>query len=989
MNNDEILKTLYSGYYSLYLVDGKIGKYTVLHTIGLYEQYNKEINDFEGAIYDYACNYVNERDKDKVINSTKLLLIKEKLKTERDVVVTYQMKNSDEWRSLNFIRTTNYENDEMFLMGISIYNKEIQQYYNTGKLKDVISRISEEFQAIYRIDLERDKIEVLYFKINSDYTVNSKQPYSYIEKEYRHNYVDKAYISEMNAKMSRDALRSHFKESDEPRTYYYKENNGTWYKMIMSKDRDYTTEYPYIILAVKECDDEITLQTNTILGSILLSKMFCFSAIVDLKNNTYNIFHSENNFYLKETTGKFDKLLERSKPYIYEEDYDYYCGLFNDEILSHNIFVERIFRAEDSDGMIHFYNAIVTKVTLPDGEKILFIIKNEDERELNRTRYERLEKKHNITQNMLYALGDMYYAMYYYHSDNERIEILRAPEEMSTLVKESATYEIFFSEYTNNNVHPDDRERFIKTVSLDYINKEFNKGKSNITCEFMRLFNNEYRWVCLEIQVTDSKNGKVREMVFAAKDIHEERNEEIKKQNELKKALREAKVANEAKTTFLSNMSHDMRTPMNAILGMTDVALMHMDDNERVLNSLSKIKMSSKHLLQLIDEVLDMSYIESGKIVFRKGIVSLPELFHDIVHILQESIKVKHLSFSARTIGVTNENIITDVVRIRQILTNVLNNSIKYTPEYGSIELIIEQLSGNSDEICKYKITISDTGVGMSPEFLQKLYEPFERALDTTQSGIEGIGLGMSITMKLIDALNGKIEVKSESGKGTKFEITIPFECSAQTAGQGTITDLSDYEIIYYEKESDNFTDELRDACNKGKVALIHSYDISEHIKTIRELGITKIYLEPVFTSDLVQIENSSEEINTNTIAISGNKKVLVADDNQINLSIVCDYLEDMGIATETVMNGKEACQKISSDDSFDLILMDIRMPIMDGYEATKTIRANGHSIPIIAMTANAFEEDIAMAKQTGMNDHMSKPIEFEKFVSIIRNYLE
>ncbi len=995
MNTEEILQTLYDGYYSLYLVNGKTGKYSVLHTKGMYKQYNQKINDFEGAIYDYACNYVNERDKDRVIAKTKLALVKEKLKTQRDVVVTYQMKDNNEWRSLNFIRTPNYENDELFLMGISVYNKEVQQYYSDNKLKDVISLISEEFQAIYRIDLARDKIESLFFKINSDYTVDSNVPYSYIEQDYRQNYVDRAFLAEMQKLTSRDALCKHFAVSDEPRIYHYKENNGHWYKMIMSKDREYTNEYPYIILAVKECDDDIRLQRSTIIGNLLLSKLFSFSALIDLNTNTYEIYHSENEFYKEEKTGKFDKLIEASRPYVYEEDYEYYRSLFNVEALRPNIFIERTFRAEDTSGMMHYYNAMISKIPFPDGYKLFFIVKNEDELEFNRTRYERLEKKHNTTQNMLYALGDMYYSMYYLNSETQRIEPLRTPKEIRNIAQNTPTYNNFFTEYANKLVHPDDKEKFCKYVSLDYINKELRKGKNTFSCEYMRLFDDEYRWVNLDIQVTASKDGQATEIVFAGKDIHEERNKEIQKHNELKEALLEAKIANEAKSSFLSNMSHDMRTPMNAILGMTDIALMHTDDKERILDSLSKIKISGKHLLQLIDEVLDMSYIESGKVVFKNGVVHLPELFHDIVYMLQKTISDKHLKFKARAINITNETVITDAVRLRQIFTNVLINSIKYTPEYGSIELVIEQCPKTSDVLSEYKITISDTGIGMSPEFLQKLYTPFERAMDTTQSGVEGIGLGMSITMKLIEALNGTIQVESEPNKGTRFEITIPMESSDEIIKSGTPINLSDYTIIYYEEEIKNFTEILRNAVQKGRVILIHSYDVNEHIKDIKELGIAKILPEPVFKSDLIESPTVQEELvnSDKRSLITDNKKILVADDNIINLSIVCDYLEDMGISFETVSNGKEAYEKIISDNSFDLILMDIRMPVMDGHEATRKIREHGHpytdNIPIIAMTANAFEEDISMAKQSGMNEHMSKPIEFDKFASIIHNFLK
>lgn len=992
MTNDEILKTLYSGYYSLYLVNGETGKYTVLHTTGLYEQYNQEVNDFEGAIYDYACNYVHEKDRTRVINNSKLSVVKASLQTERDVVVTYQMKNSEEWRSLNFIRTIDYENTEMFLMGITIHNKEQQQYFNTNMLKDVLSLISEDFQAIHRINLKSDKLETLYYKINSDYYVNPNIPYSFIEKEYRNNYVDKTFLAEMNAQMSRPVLIKHFSVSDEPKTYYYKENNGNWYKMIMYKDKTYTDEHPHIILAVKESANDIMLERNTIIGNLLLSKMFSFTALIDLKNNTYDIFHSENDFYKRETTGKFDALLNRSKEYIYDEDYDYYRGIFNDETLKLNTFKERIFRAEDSTGMMHFYNAIVAKVMIPDGERLLLIITNEDEREINRTRYETLKKKHNTTQNILYSLSDIYYAMYYYSVDNNFVELIKTPKDLKSMAYENNTYETFFTEYANKKVHPDFRERFLRHTSLDYINGELLKGKNNINYEFMQKFNDEYRWVSLDIQIMLSKNGQVRELVFAEKDINEERNLMLLHNNELKAALNAAKIANAAKSEFLSNMSHDMRTPMNAILGLTNIALAHIDDKERVRSNLNNIKTSGNHLMQLINEVLDMSHIESGKFILKKDIVSLPELFHEIVCISQDRIKSKHIHFKAEAINITNEVIITDMVRIRQILTNVLINAIKYTNDYGKITLSIEQLPSSSDNMAEYKITISDTGIGMSQEFLQKIYEPFERATDTTNSQIEGIGLGMSITMKLVQALGGNIEVQSEIKKGSTFIITLPFEYATKNTKSNTKTDLSDYQIIHYENENINLLSRIKEICTNQKIAIFHSYDISEYIKDLNALGITRFYLEPVFDSDLIETEALEKSDALNSITLITNKKILVADDNEINRSIVCDYLEDVGITVETASNGKEAYETIISDNSFDLVLMDVKMPVMDGYEATKKIRAHGDdytdNIPIIAMTANAFEEDIAMSKQVGMNEHISKPIEVEKFYATIYNFL-
>ena len=992
MKNENVLQALYSEYYSLYLVDGKIGKYTVLHTTGLYKQYNKEVNDYEASIYDYAYNYVYDRDVEKVIAKSKLPLVKEKLKQARDYVVTYQMKGTGEWRSFKFMRTPEFDSDEIFLLGVVIHNEALQQYYNANKFKDVLTSIADEFNALYRLDFYRDRVETLFFNFENVYCPDSQIPYSIHETAFRETYVHEHYRAEMKEKMSMVALREYFKNTSEPRKMYYQEVSGAWYKMIMAKDKDYSDERPYVILAVKECGEEVDTRNNSIVGKLILSKMFSFTAVVDMENNSYKVIHSENNFYIDEVTGRFDELLNNGRRYVYEEDYEYFRSVFEEELPPLDSFAERTFRAEDTTGMMHFYSSIITRVILPEGERVLFFVRNEDEREITKTRYERLTKEHNVTQNILYALGDAYYAMYYYNSENEAIQVLRAPESMKCMAKNNNTYDGFFKAYVNEIVHPNDREMVLNNLSITNIRKELCSGRSNTYCEYMRRFGDEYRWVRMDVQITEFEDNEVKEVVFAMRDIHDEHEREFRYNTELRKALYDAKVANEAKTTFLSNMSHDMRTPMSAILGMTDIALTHIDNKERVLNSINKIKASGKQLLQLINEVLDMSHIESGKIVLREEPVILPELFHEIVTMLQERLKSKHLSFKAEAIGIINETVITDRVRLSQILTNVLINAIKYTPEYGRIRLIIEQLPGETANNGIYKLTVSDTGVGMSTEFLQKIYEPFERAEDTTKSGIEGIGLGMSITVKLIEALGGKIEVESKVNEGSKFEITIPMECVESDEDYNKLN-LSEYEVVYYEDDREDLSVKLENACKRGKVALVHSYDIVEYSSVIKEYQDIRTYLEPVFPSDLTEIARKSEDISDDEYVIKcEGKKVLVVDDNQINLDIVCDYLEDMGISWEVANNGKEAYEKIIGDNSFSLVLMDIRMPIMDGYEATRRIRNYGlkytDDIPIVAMTANAFEEDVMMSKQVGMNDHMSKPIDVKRFYDVIYNYL-
>lgn len=991
MLNEDILKTLYGEFYSLYLVNGNTGCYTVLHTTGLFKQYNNEINELKAAINDYAENYVCDRDRQKVISGADLSFIMDKLHEQKNFMITYQMK-SGEWRSLKVLRTPEYDTDAMFLMGVLIYNEDMQKYYNSNRLKEVISSLSEEFQGLFRVNLKSGIMETLYFTFAEEYFPFDSIKYSAFETGYVNRYVDKDYREALNVKISPEHLMEYFRHNTEDLLFYYKEVNGNWYKLIISGDSAYNEDNPYVIMAVKECNDEILSRTNHVLGNIVLSRMFSFSVMVDLSRNSYKVIHKDDDIGKTENSGRLDMLLDKIESYVFEEDYEYFRDLFDEGQTKLNEFMERTFRAEDAGGMMHFYSGMSVRLSLPEGERLLFFVRNEDEREITKSRYERLSKEHNTTRKMLYALGDSYYAMYYFSIENNSVKVLRAPDDMRKIANRCRSYEEFTREYMYGKIHPNDHEIFMKNTSLDFLNEEICNGRTGTYCEYMRLFGSEYRWVRLDIQITAINGGRVTEIVFAIRDIHDEREKELRYNTELRQALSEAKVANAAKTTFLSNMSHDMRTPMNAILGMTDIALAHMDDTERVYNSLKKIKLSGNHLQQLINEVLDMSYVESGKMVLRHEKVFLPELFHGIVIMVQDRIKSKCLDFKAEAVNVINETIISDRVRITQILTNVLTNSIKYTPEYGSINLVLEQLPGDAPGMSEYKIIITDTGVGMSKEFLERIYEPFERAADTTESGIEGIGLGMAITMKLVKAFNGDIKVESEVLKGTRFEITLPLEYEDSIV-MGRKTDLSEYEVVYYESDREYLPDKLNNAREKGRIALIHSYDIEEYKEAVKETGVDKILFEPVFNSDLIE---EGEEEGTETYIdkeYNKDKRVLVVDDNMINLDIVCDYLEDMGIRPEIALNGREAYEKIISGEKYELVLMDVRMPVMDGYEATRRIREYGteytKNLPIIAMTANAFEEDVEASKKAGMNEHISKPIDIDGFKSLVTEILQ
>lgn len=402
----------------------------------------------------------------------------------------------------------------------------------------------------------------------------------------------------------------------------------------------------------------------------------------------------------------------------------------------------------------------------------------------------------------------------------------------------------------------------------------------------------------------------------------EKKKNEIAQQLLLKTALSEAEKANTAKTVFLNNMSHDIRTPMNAIIGFADLASSHLDEKEKVKDYLDKIKTSSDHLLSLINDVLDMSRIESGKVKIEASEVNLPEVIEDLESIVQADVRGKNLVFSVLADGITDGKVLCDKLRLKQVLLNCLSNSIKFTPERGEVKFQVAQLPSDSKDKVTFEFRIKDSGIGMSQEFAEHLFEPFSREETSTVSGIQGTGLGMSITKGIVDLMNGTIKVSSEKGKGTEFIILFSFP------------------------------------------------RVKKNIKSSRKVPKRE------FTS----LKGTS---------------ILLVEDNQFNRELAVETLMDMGAIVETAEDGSVALEKITAEDSgkYDVVLMDIQMPVMDGYEATKKIRSLKNkkkaALPIIAMTANAFEEDRKLALQAGMDAHMAKPIQFDMLFEVMDSILK
>ena len=512
----------------------------------------------------------------------------------------------------------------------------------------------------------------------------------------------------------------------------------------------------------------------------------------------------------------------------------------------------------------------------------------------------------------------------------------------------------------------------------------------------------------------------------------------------LSDAVAAAETANRAKSTFLSNMSHDIRTPMNAIIGFTTLAISNLDDKERVKDYLAKTLASSNHLLSLINDVLDMSRIESGKIHLEEVEVNLSDVLHDLKTIVSGQIYAKQLELYMDAMDVTDEDVYCDKTRLNQILLNLLSNAIKFTPAGGTVSVRVRQLAGQVRGCGQYEFRIKDNGIGMSPEFAKKIFEPFERERTSTVSRIQGTGLGMAITKNIVDMMGGTIEVQTAQGKGSEFIICLPMRAQAEHRPVEKITELeglkalvvdddfntcdsvtkmlvkvgmraewtlSGKEAVLRARQSIEMSDvyhayiidwrlpdmngievtrQIRSLHDDTPIIILTAYDWSDIEVEAKAAGVTAFCSKPMFMSDLRETlmnalgqkqTDAAQELLPEKDADFKDRHILLVEDNELNREIAQEILREYGFRVDTAENGAVAVEKVSTaaPGSYDLVLMDVQMPIMDGYTATRQIRALDDpalaGIPIIAMTANAFDEDRRNALESGMNGFLSKPI--------------
>ena len=682
-------------------------------------------------------------------------------------------------------------------------------------------------------------------------------------------------------------------------------------------------------------------------------------------------------------------------------------------------------------------------------------------RRRQRAAEETIQKREKYQLQILAALSQDYSVIYYVDLDRNQSKAVRqekgirdTPDTEVPLVHQySEAMESFLSTY----VQPDTRGPLLELCDPQVIISRFQEEKGFIVR--YRILPNHRNQEFFEMHFVDvSESGQEHAMVLGIRCVDEAVQEEQTQKQLLQDALEAANRASAAKSDFMSKMSHDIRTPMNAIIGMTAIAAAHAENPDRVRDALSKISSSSRHLLGLINEVLDMSKVESGTISLAAEEFSLSDLLNSMILMIQPQIQAHKHHLQVHIHDIQHENVIGDSLRIQQVFLNLMSNAVKYTPDGGEISFTVREQAVVTNSTGCYEFIVEDNGIGMSEEYLEHIFEPFSRAEDLRTSKIQGTGLGMAITQNIVHMMNGNITVESQLGKGSKFTVTIYLRL--QDTQDIDTSELADLSVLVVDDDDCaceslcTMLDEIgmrSEGCTSGQdavaavqralntalpfyaaildwkmpgmdgldtaraikrlvgdtlpIIILSAYDWSDIELEARAAGIDAFLSKPVFKSGLIRtfksLRNEASEDPSQTSPLEpilqndfSGRRVLLVEDNELNREIAREVLEMAGLTVEEAENGQIAVDMFSASKAgyYSLILMDIQMPIMNGYDAAAAIRALKHpdalQVPILAMTANAFVEDIQASKAAGMNEHLAKPIDFETFGSVLKKYL-
>lgn len=1026
-------------------------------------------------------DFIYEDDMERFRKFTRLEYLREELRTGKKVLTcTYRRKSRQgyRWHMMEIVPDATYtdENPDFIL-----YVKDVHDGYRVGleqeemniKYQEIMKSLGELNFGIYLVDLEtgcmssvrvaEDVKDLAYSGILKwdDYFPRVLE--SRFHPKYREQLREKYSLASMQAALGRGEEKLELVcERCFDGKYRYVSATAHIYKK--------SSHGAYAVLAFQDVDEhtreELARNENNKRIAAIIKSRYNVMNMVDLESGICERFFMIGTEDFRQAhSGDYQYYVEQAaENVIYEEDVDRFLSMLSLENLRR--------RAQE----VEEYTEEVCEYRVK-GQRFLWVeqhilfMRQEGKMTVNILGRDITREKHKEQQyvrdslekaQIINSLSSMFFATYYLNLENDVFRMVTQREEVGNVLGAERKYSEGIRIYAENFMHSMDRKEYLETMSLENLLRELRPEHPFVAVEYRKIRNEngliekEYNWIRATVVLAESENGRPKTALYVAQDVTESKQKEEREHRTLMEACEAANHANASKSEFLSRMSHDIRTPMNGIIGMTAIAATHLDDRDRIMDCLNKITVSSKHLLSLINEVLDMSKIESGKLDLAEEEFNLPDLIQSVLTMIRPSVQEKQHTLELHIARVDHDELIGDGMRLQQIFMNILGNSIKYTPPGGKLELeIIERPSRIYGYGC-YEFVFKDNGIGMSEEFCRRIFEPFSRAEDSCVNKTEGTGLGMTIVQNIVRMMNGDIRVDSKVNEGTVFTVTVflkqqntvapdmgefsdlpvlvvdddEYSCEAactvlEEIGMRGEYVLSGKEAVErvsqaYGQDDDFFAvildwkmpdmdgietaREIRRAVGPDiPIIILSAYDWASVEEEARLAGVDGFISKPLFKSRLVYLfkkiagEESRKE-NSQSVEITEEwfegKRVLLVEDNDLNREIAEEIIGSVGVKVESAVNGKEALEVFTErgEGYYDLIFMDIQMPVMNGYDAARAIRhvkrKDAVNIPIIAMTANAFAEDVLTSRRAGMNEHISKPLDIRQLMDCMNRWM-
>ena len=950
------------------------------------------------------------------------------------------------------------------------------------KSQAVINALSRDFQNVFWIDLRDGASRTI--KMNSYYgeDVYEKYNQNFFYDKYFHEYLAERVHPEDRAKLEKDTSLEHMRE-------YFKDNDeltGSFRILVNGEVHHYRYTYNKlgnlnsVVAGFRNIDDIIAQHVeeeqsrrekeqayqNQLKEQLVvfntLARNFKNVYLVDMEKETAKILKLDSSYVdILKLSGEQVFPFDAVRSYwinnvVCPEDREEVGRVFESENVKRLLSLQKEFSGNYRsiiDGELHNFQYSMSRVDETGMKAVLgyqnvdeivarHVAQEKKERELEEARLKEAREHSEVIS----SLSTIYSTIFRADIDTHNYDVLNSVSLMGDVAGKDGNFDDVKEGIINAFMAPEMRGPMRDFLDLNTLAARL-KDVNTVSVDYK---NPEGRWFQARFIVKRrDENGVAKEVLYVARDITTEKMRELKQQEQLAQALAAAQQANKAKSTFLNSMSHDIRTPMNAIIGFTALAQTHIDDKTQVQDYLAKISTSSTHLLSLINDILDMSRIESGTVKLDEKPVHIPDLLHDLRTMIQGLVNSKNLNLYIDTQDVVHEDVITDKLRLNQVLINIVGNAIKFTQPGGDIMIRLLERPCSIKHHTTYEFSVKDNGIGMSKEFLEHIFESFSREYSSTVSGIQGTGLGMAITKNIVDMMGGEITAESEEGKGSLFTVKLNLLLANEPVKNEPIPALMGARALVVDDDLDtcrSVSKMLRDIKMRpdwtasGKEAIVRAQDaadmkdeykvyiidylmpdmngietvrrirrvISEEVPIIvltaydwddfeyeaKEAGVTAFVSKPLFMSELRKVLTQSEQKETaephkEHYDYSG-KHVLLVEDNELNREIATAILEGAGIKVDCACDGTEAVDIMykANEDEYDLIFMDIQMPRMDGYTATHEIRTFANNkkanIPIVAMTANAFDEDRKKSLEAGMNGHIAKPISIKEIAKVL-----